>query len=143
MNYSEVTIQELYRSREKLRIEIEAKRADLQCLDRTIELVGGKIPPSTITICGPFTGVTNQPATLQFMKEHPDRWWKASEVVKELVRLGLVPTKHIAATITITLNRLHGKGILLKERREKANQYKYITENQEAEDIAAMNYDIE
>lgn len=134
-NRKEAAIKGLHAYREQLIAEIEAKKADLGSLERSIQLLSGETsrpeqlvgipsaPESPVGAGSRYAGLKNQAATRVFLEEQSHRWYKASEVVKELRRRGVPTGKHFAAAVTGALNRLAVKGVAKKEK--KAGVYKY------------------
>jgi len=137
----EAAIKGLHAYKEQLLLEIEQKQADLRSVERSIELLSGNGAENpvqqdgqrTLGFSGPptsrFSGLKPQPAAKLFLQENADRWWKASQVAKELLRRGIRPSsKHWGTVITGALNRLTVKGVADKEKRGGVYKYRLVAE---------------
>ena len=76
-----------------------------------------------------YAGLKTQRATEKFLEEHLGRWFKASAVAKELLRLGLPHGgKAFASTIAGALNRAVQKGIAVRKKRDGVYGYSWKIE---------------
>ena len=132
----ESALRGLHAYKERLMLEIEHKQVDLRAVERSIELLSGAGSQTAqrdnnkthfiTNVAAPskYAGLKNQVAAKLFLEENPKRYWKASEVAKELLRRGMEPSsKHWGPAITGALNRLAEKGIA--EKRQLMGVYKY------------------
>lgn len=134
-NPKEAAIRGLHAYKEQLGAEIEAKKADLRSVERSIQLLSGDpdrasgvqrvfLPPETNGT--KYTALKTQAAARLFLGEHGNKWWKSSTIAKELLRRGVRPGKHFKPAVTSSLNRLADKGVAKKEKRGGVFKYKLV-----------------
>lgn len=98
-----------------LRATLSRLREDLGAVERSLGLLEGATADQTPIGVGPYADLKPQGAVEKYLREHPTRKLKPSEITRNLLRLGLPKTsKAFAAAITGALMRATNKGIATK-----------------------------
>ena len=125
----EAAIRGLHAYKDELLNQIKLMEQNLHHVQRSIELLSSNIVPlpAKINIASPYSNLKNQAAAELLLKENPNRWFKASEVAKELLRRGAKKTsKNYTSIIANALNRaVDNKGLAVKEKRDGVWKYRW------------------
>ena len=99
----------------------------IQHIDHIVESLGGSpLSRPPISVSTRYKGLKPQAAARLFLVDHPNEWFKASVLTKELLNREVVKTsKAFGTAVQAALNRLVEKGFAIREKQNGVFSYQF------------------